>query len=181
MRKRNIWANFKELLFTQKLSLTSQKYGFEIRGIRDPGSRTRKKPTLDLGSRGQKGTGSRVPDPDPQHWFPGLLSWSGQAPVKARIYLHKTLVFGFYLFNFVVLVWRWRCCSRPWRPTTQTPRRRERSPPGAQCAGQVSTTSGHSSDYFPAGENGGKVLEPLAMSSLYFGPAENLLFPSPRS
>jgi hypothetical protein len=73
-------------------------------GIRDPGSRTRKKPTLDLGSRGQKGNGSRVPDPDPQSWFPGLLS--GQAPLKARIYLHKTLVMGFYVFNFLVLVCR---------------------------------------------------------------------------
>jgi hypothetical protein len=27
-----------------------------------------KKPYPDPGSRGQKGTGSRIPDPDPQHW-----------------------------------------------------------------------------------------------------------------
>ena len=37
-------------------------------GIRDPGSGIRKKPIPDPGSRGHKGTGSRIPDPDPQHW-----------------------------------------------------------------------------------------------------------------
>jgi hypothetical protein len=43
----------------KKLSLSSQKYGF---GIRDPGSGIRQKPIriLDPGSRGQKGTGSRI-------------------------------------------------------------------------------------------------------------------------
>ncbi len=35
--------------------------------IWDPGSGFRKKPIPDLGSRGQKGPGSRIPDPDPQH------------------------------------------------------------------------------------------------------------------
>ncbi len=39
-------------------------------GIRDPGSGIRKKPITDPGSRGQKGTGSRIPDPDPQHCIP---------------------------------------------------------------------------------------------------------------
>ncbi len=34
----------------------------------DPGSGIRKKPIPDPGSRGQKGTGSGIPDPDPQHW-----------------------------------------------------------------------------------------------------------------
>jgi hypothetical protein len=34
----------------------------------DPGSKIRKKPIPDPGSRGQKGTGSWIPDPDPQHW-----------------------------------------------------------------------------------------------------------------
>ncbi len=34
-------------------------------GIRDLGSE--KKPFPDPGSRGQKGTGSPIPDPDPQH------------------------------------------------------------------------------------------------------------------
>ncbi len=53
MLKKKIWANFQRIieLFTQKLSLNSEKYGFGIRGpekIPDPGS------------RGQKGTGSRI-------------------------------------------------------------------------------------------------------------------------
>jgi hypothetical protein len=49
MLKKKIWASFQRIieLFAQNLSLSSQKYGF---GIRDPGS----------GSRGQKGTGSRI-------------------------------------------------------------------------------------------------------------------------
>jgi hypothetical protein len=44
-----MWASFQRIieLFTQKLSLSYQKYGF---GIRDPGS----------GSRSQKGTGSWI-------------------------------------------------------------------------------------------------------------------------
>jgi hypothetical protein len=53
MLKKKIWAIFKELgieLFTQKLSLSSQKYGF---GIRDPEKTY-------SGSRGQKGNGSRI-------------------------------------------------------------------------------------------------------------------------
>jgi hypothetical protein len=47
------------VLLTQKLSLSSQKYGS---GIRDPRSGIRKKPIADPGSesRGQKGTGSRI-------------------------------------------------------------------------------------------------------------------------
>ncbi len=32
------------------------------------GSGIRNKPIPDPGSRGQKGTQSRIPDPDPQHW-----------------------------------------------------------------------------------------------------------------
>jgi hypothetical protein len=50
-------------LLPKKLSL-SQKYGF---GIRDPRSGIRKKSIPDPGSMGQKGTGSRIPAPDPQH------------------------------------------------------------------------------------------------------------------
>jgi hypothetical protein len=61
MLKEKIRANFQRII--EKLSPSSQKYGF---GIRDPektysGSRS--------GSRGQKGTGSWIPDPDPQHCF----------------------------------------------------------------------------------------------------------------
>ncbi len=57
---------FKELLkfLPKKFSICSQIYGF---GIRDPRSGIRKKPISDPRSRGQKGTGSRIPDP--QHCF----------------------------------------------------------------------------------------------------------------
>jgi hypothetical protein len=60
MLKKKIWANFQRILefLPKKLSLSSQKYGF---GIRDPKTYS--------GSRGQKDTGSRIPDPDPQHCF----------------------------------------------------------------------------------------------------------------
>jgi hypothetical protein len=53
MLKKKIWVNFQRIieLFTQ-LSPSSQKYGV---GIRDP-----EKPTPNPGSRGQKGTGSRI-------------------------------------------------------------------------------------------------------------------------
>jgi hypothetical protein len=39
--------------------------------IRDvyPGSRIRTVTIPDPGCRGQKGTQSRIPDPDPQHWY----------------------------------------------------------------------------------------------------------------
>jgi hypothetical protein len=59
MLKKKILANFQTIieLFTQKLSLNSLKYGS---GIRDPRSGIRKKPIPDPGSRGQKGTGSRI-------------------------------------------------------------------------------------------------------------------------
>jgi len=57
MLKKKILANFQRIieLFTQKLSLSSQKYGF---GIRDPEKNPFRIP--DPGSRGQKGTGSRI-------------------------------------------------------------------------------------------------------------------------
>jgi hypothetical protein len=44
MLKKKIWPNFQRILelFTQKLSLSSQKYGF---GIRDPGSMGQKEVT----------------------------------------------------------------------------------------------------------------------------------------
>ena len=59
MPKKKIWANFLRIieLFTQKLSLSSQKYGF---GIGDPRSGIRKKPIHYPGSRSQKGTGSWI-------------------------------------------------------------------------------------------------------------------------
>jgi hypothetical protein len=41
-------------------------------GIRDPGSGKNLFRIPDPGSRGQKGTGSGIPDPDPQHCFLSL-------------------------------------------------------------------------------------------------------------
>jgi hypothetical protein len=68
MLKKKIWPNFPRIIevFTQKSVTKPSKIwvwdpGFEIR---DP-----EKPIPDPGSRGQKGTGSRIPDPDPQHCF----------------------------------------------------------------------------------------------------------------
>jgi hypothetical protein len=66
MLKKKTWANFQRIieLFTQKIVTKLSKIW-----ISDPGSEIRKKPIPDPGSRGQKSTGSRIPDPDPQHWL----------------------------------------------------------------------------------------------------------------
>ncbi len=75
MLKKKIWANFQRIkeIFNKKivkklLKIWSWDPGS---GIRDPGSGIRKKPIPDPGSRSQKAPnpGSRIPDPDPQHWF----------------------------------------------------------------------------------------------------------------
>jgi hypothetical protein len=67
--KKKIWANFQRIieLFTQKIvNKLSKIWILDLgSGIRDPESG--KKPIPDPGSRGKKGTGSRIPDPDPQH------------------------------------------------------------------------------------------------------------------
>jgi hypothetical protein len=57
MLKKKIWANFQRIieLFTQKIVSQLSKIW-----VRDPGSEIRKKPIPDPGSRGQKGTGSRI-------------------------------------------------------------------------------------------------------------------------
>ncbi len=64
MLKKKIWPNFHRIieLFTQKIVTKLSKIW--VFGIQNPGS------------RGQKGTGSRIPDSDPQHWqkFAKLLS-----------------------------------------------------------------------------------------------------------
>ncbi len=62
MLNKNIWAKFTRIieLFTQKVSLSSQKYGF---GIRDPRSGIRKKPIPDPGPRIQGSKRHRIPDP----------------------------------------------------------------------------------------------------------------------
>jgi hypothetical protein len=71
MLKKKIWPNFPKIIevFTQKI--VTKIYGFGIRDpgseIRDPGSGKNLFRIPDPGSRGQKGTGSRIPDPDPQH------------------------------------------------------------------------------------------------------------------
>ncbi len=69
--KKKIWANFQRIiqLFTKKIGkklfkIWSWDPGSEIR---DPGSGKNPFRIPDLGSRGQKGTGSRIPDPVPQH------------------------------------------------------------------------------------------------------------------
>jgi hypothetical protein len=57
MLKKKIWANFLRIieLFTQKIVSKLSKIW-----VWDPGSGIRKKPVPDPGSRGQKGTGSRI-------------------------------------------------------------------------------------------------------------------------
>ncbi len=59
---------FKELqnFLPEKLSLSSQKYGF---GIRDSGSEIRDPENTYSGSRIQGSKRHRIPDPDPQHWI----------------------------------------------------------------------------------------------------------------
>jgi hypothetical protein len=57
MLKKKIWANFQRIVevFTQKIfNMLSNIW------VWDPGSEIRKKPIPDPGSRGQKGTGSRI-------------------------------------------------------------------------------------------------------------------------
>jgi hypothetical protein len=58
MLKKKIWVNFHRILelFIQKLSLSSQKYGF---GLWDPEKTY-------TGSRIQGSKRHRIPDPDPQ-------------------------------------------------------------------------------------------------------------------
>ncbi len=81
MLKKKIWANFQRTLelFTQKLSLSSQKYGF---GIRDPGSEIRDRDPEKTHS------GSRIPDPgvkkapDPGSGSASLVLWKKQADCR---------------------------------------------------------------------------------------------------
>jgi hypothetical protein len=53
----------------------SQIYGLGIR----------KKPIQAPGSRGQKGTGSQIPDPDPQHWLWIVNSFLLAARIRIQI------------------------------------------------------------------------------------------------
>jgi hypothetical protein len=63
--KKKIWANFQRIieLFTQKIVTKLSKIWLWV-----PGSGKNLFRIPDPGSRGQKGTGSRIPDLDPQHW-----------------------------------------------------------------------------------------------------------------
>jgi hypothetical protein len=64
LKKKKIWANFQRIieLFAQKIVTKLSKIWFwdPGSGILDPRSGIRKKPIPDPGSRGQKGTGSRI-------------------------------------------------------------------------------------------------------------------------
>jgi hypothetical protein len=78
MLKKNIWASFQRIIevFTQKIVTKLSKLWFWDPGsCMDPRSGIRKKTIPDPGSRGQKGSGSRILDPDPQHWFLGLVGF----------------------------------------------------------------------------------------------------------
>ncbi len=73
MLKKKIWANFQRIVevFTQKIFNTLKYMGLGSE-IWDPRSGIRKKPIPDPVSRGSKRHrigGSRIPDPDPQHWI----------------------------------------------------------------------------------------------------------------
>ena len=61
MIKKKMWDNVQRIIehFTQIIVKALQNMVL--------GSGIRKKPIPDPESRGQKGTGSRIPDPDPQH------------------------------------------------------------------------------------------------------------------
>jgi hypothetical protein len=63
MLKKKIWANFQRIieLFTQKLSVSSQKYGFEIR---DPGSGKNLFRVADPGVKEAPNPGSRIRIPN---------------------------------------------------------------------------------------------------------------------
>jgi hypothetical protein len=62
LKKKNLGKFSKNYLsFYQK----NIHYALKYMGL---GSGIRKKPIPDPGVRGQKGSGSRIPDPDPQHW-----------------------------------------------------------------------------------------------------------------
>jgi hypothetical protein len=87
MLKKKIWPNFPRIIevFTPKnchQALKNMDFG-----IRDPGSEIRDPEKTYSGSRGQKGTGSRIPDPDPQHWAPEFKA-SARIFMSRRNYKH---------------------------------------------------------------------------------------------
>jgi hypothetical protein len=87
MLKKKIWSNFPRIIevFTQKIVTKPSKYGFEIR---------------DPGSRGQKGTGSRIRirntafdsfEIEKKHFLRILIS-SDEVDLFQRIFKSKLLV-----------------------------------------------------------------------------------------
>jgi hypothetical protein len=80
-RKKN-WANFQRIIevFTQKFFIKLLKIW-----VWDPGSEIRDPEKTYSGSRGQKGTGSRIPDPDPQHWINAIWAPDEQAKLVLNI------------------------------------------------------------------------------------------------
>ncbi len=83
--KKKIWANFQRIieLFTQKIVTKLSK----VWGL---GSGIRKKPIPDPGSRGQKGTGSRIPN----RMFLGSQIRFNYSEVRIRIRLRDPSLFS---------------------------------------------------------------------------------------
>jgi hypothetical protein len=69
--------------------------------IRDPRSGVQNKPIPDPGSRGQKGTQSRIPDPDPQHCL--WVTVVGLPAIAAFLVLLASLLFLSKLLLLAVL------------------------------------------------------------------------------
>ncbi len=87
MLQKKIWANFQRIIehFTKKIV----KKLFKIW-------------SWDPGSRGQKGTGSRITDPDPQHCFFTYSTGSRNAP-KLGHWVPVRWVFNELGFIFVIM------------------------------------------------------------------------------
>ncbi len=79
MLQKKIWANFQRIVevFTQKIfNMLSNIW------VWDPGSEIRKKPIPDPGSRGQKGTGSRIRIRNTGDRRGGFLENSARSPSR---------------------------------------------------------------------------------------------------
>ncbi len=99
--EKKIWAIFQRIieLIMQKIVITPQKYGF---GIRDPRSGIRKKPIPDPGSRGQKGTGSRIQIRNTEYryiypWELAPFAWLLVAAATGRLATSRTPTFPEYM------------------------------------------------------------------------------------
>jgi hypothetical protein len=70
------------ILTQKKWLLSSKKYDLGS-SSRIPDQDADFLPIPDPGSKGQKGTQSRIPDPDPQHWM--ILEWASAIEIYVRI------------------------------------------------------------------------------------------------